>query len=185
METDAQLIERAASDSAALAELYRRHVRPVHCWLRARASATVASELTAETFAQAALSLHRFRDEADGSAAPWLHGIARNLLRAYYERQRIETKARERLGMSIRSYDLDLDELGERVDAAEAAPALAAALDSLPARQREAVRLRVLDERGYADVAAELGITEVAARLRVMRALGSLARALRGSRGVV
>jgi RNA polymerase sigma-70 factor (ECF subfamily) len=180
VESDAHLIERAAREPAALAELYRRHVRPIHRWLRARAPATVASELTAETFARAALSLHRFRDEADGSAAPWLHGIARNLLRAYYERERVETRARERLGMSIRSYDLDVDELGERLDAVEAKPALAAALHSLPARQREAVQLRVLEERQYADVAAELGITEVAARLRVMRALGSLARTLRG-----
>lgn len=181
METDAQLIARARREPAAFAELYRRHVRAVYGWTRSRAAEAVAGELTAETFAQAALGLRRFRDEADGSASPWLFGIAKNLLRSYYAKQRVETRARARLGMPIRSYELDLDALGERLDAAEARPALAAALSSLPAAQREALELRVLGERGYADVAAELGISEVAARLRVMRALGALSRMLKGA----
>jgi RNA polymerase sigma-70 factor (ECF subfamily) len=50
----------------------------------------------------------------------------------------------------------------------------------LPAGQREALELRVLQERDYRDVAASLGVTEVAARLRVMRALGALSRRLKG-----
>jgi RNA polymerase sigma factor (sigma-70 family) len=181
VETDAQLIVRARREPAAFADLYRRHVGAVHRWFRARVTDGVAGDLTAETFAQAAVGLRRFRDEAAGSAAPWLFGIAKNLLRSYYEKQRVETRARERLGMPIRSYELDLDSLGDRVDAAGARPVLDAALSSLPSAQREALELRVLDERGYADVAAELGITEVAARLRVMRALGALSRMLKGA----
>lgn len=181
METDAQLVERAQRDPAALAELYRRHVGSIYKWLRAHAPDTVAGELTAETFAQAALSVRRFRDEADGSAGPWLLGIAKNLLRNYYKRERVATKARERLGMPLRSYELDLDELGDRLDAAEARPVLASALASLPDTQREALQLRVVEERDYPQVAAALGITQVAARLRVMRALGALSRLLRGA----
>ena len=181
MENDAQLIAKAEGEPAALAELYRRHVRTLYAWLRARAPEAVASELTAETFAQAAVGLRRFRDEAGGSAGPWLQGIARNLLRNYYERERVETKARERLGMPIRSYELDLEALGERLDAAVAGPAVASAIQTLPPGQREALELRVLEERGYAEVAEELGITEVAARLRVMRALGALSRMLKGA----
>jgi len=34
-----------------------------------------------------AVGLKRFRDEADGSAAPWLYGIAKNLLRRYHEQE--------------------------------------------------------------------------------------------------
>ncbi len=181
METDAQLIGKARREPAAFAELYRRHVRAVYAWHRKRAGESIAGELTAETFAQAATSLRRFRDHADGSAAPWLFGIARNLQRSYYEKQRVETRARERLGMPICTYELDVEALGERLDAAEVRPALAGAMQSLPPAQREALELRVLGERDYADVAAELGITEVAARLRVMRALGALSRMLKGA----
>src|SRR5205809_1113977 len=67
VKTDAQLIKQAKRDPEALGELFRRHAPTVHRWLAGRTSAAIASELTAETFAQAALSLRRFRDDADGS----------------------------------------------------------------------------------------------------------------------
>ncbi|HEY8777815.1 MAG TPA: sigma factor, partial [Gaiellaceae bacterium] len=85
MRTDAQLIREARDDPDAFAELYLRHSQSLYRWLRTRAPEPVAAELTAEAFAQAALGLKRFRDEANGSAAPWLFGIAKNLLRRYYE----------------------------------------------------------------------------------------------------
>ena len=181
MKTDAQLIREARTSPDAFAELYRRHVRRVYSWFRARTTDPIASDLTAETFAQAALSLRRFRDEAGGSALPWLLGIARNLARRHFDEQRVETKARERLGMPIRAYDLDLDESDRRADTDRLRPALAAALDTLPAGQRRALELRVVDELAYADVAASLECSEGAARIRVMRALDSLARALKGA----
>ncbi len=109
MTTDAQLIDAARDDPDAFADLYRRHVQLVHIFLRGRLPEHVAGELTAETFAQAALSLRRFRDLADGSALPWLYGIARNLTRAYYEHERVERRARERLGMPLHAYELDLE----------------------------------------------------------------------------
>ena len=180
MKTDAQLIQRAREDPDAFAELYLRHRAPLYRWFRARAPEAVAAELTAEAFAQAALGLKRFRNEANGSAAPWLFGIARNLLRRYYDSQRVETRARKRLGMPMRSYELDLDELDRRADAAALEPALASAVGSLPTAQREALELRVVEERDYRDVASRLGVSEVAARLRVMRALSSLSRLLKG-----
>ena len=170
-ESDAQLIRRARHDPEALAELYVRYRTPLYAWFRARAPESPASELTAELFAQAALALGRFRDEAGGSAAPWLYGIARNLLRRHYERGRVEDAARRRLGMPVRSYELDLESVALREE-------LASALRELPEGQREAVGLRIVGELPYDVVAAELGITETAARLRVMRGLAKLARLL-------
>ena len=131
-ESDAQLILRARDDPEALAELYLRYRTPIYAWFRARAPASPASELTAELFAQVALSIHRFRDEAGGSAAPWLYGIARNLLRRHYERGRVEDAARRKLGMPICSYDLELEAL-------ELRSGLASALRELPKGQRDAV----------------------------------------------
>jgi RNA polymerase sigma factor (sigma-70 family) len=181
MRTDAELIRAARTDADAFAELYRRHVHAVHAFFRPRAPHPVTGELTAETFAQAALSLRRFRDEAGGSALPWLYGIARNLLRRYHENTRVETSARAKLGMPLRAYDLDVDAAHERADAARSTPALAAALESLPELQRQALELRVVDELPYEQVAGSLGCSEVAARIRVMRALGALSRALKGA----
>jgi RNA polymerase sigma factor (sigma-70 family) len=174
--TDAELIRRARWDPEALAELYLRYRDQLYGWFRSRVPEAAASELTAELFAQAALSLRRFRDEAGGSAGPWLYGIGKNLLRRYYEKGRVEEAARRRLGMPIQAYELDVESIEARVAAEELAPGLASGLDSLPQDQREALELRVIEERPYAEVATILGCTETAARLRVMRALGKLAR---------
>jgi len=179
--TDADLVRAAQTDPDAFAELYRRHSRPIARWFATRTPARIAGELTAETFAQAALSLRRFRDEADGSAAPWLYGIARNVLRTTLERERIESAARRRLGVPIRSYDGGLDATDERLDAEQLRPALEAALEQLPAGQRAAVELRIVRALTYDEVADSLNCTQVAARIRVTRALSSLSRLLKGA----
>ena len=177
--SDAQLIREARNDPDAFAELYRRHVRGIHVWFHSRTPARVAVELTAETFAQAALSLGRFRDQANGSAGPWLFGIAKNLYRRYVERERVETRSRARLGVEVRSYD-EFERAEGRAFAQQIRAELAHALAALPAGQRDAVRLHVVDELPYATVAERLGCSEVAARLRVMRGLDRLARVLKG-----
>ena len=180
MTTDAQLIKAARTDPDAFGELYRRHAIAVHAFLRNRAPDRVAGELTAETFAQAALSLKRFRDEMEGSGLPWLYGIARNLLRTYHERERIESKARQRLGLPARDYELEVHEANARVDAERLAPELSAALDTLPRAQRHALELRVVQQLPYKQVALSLDCSEVAARIRVTRAIDSLSRLFKG-----
>lgn len=181
MKTDAELIREARRDPDAFGELFRRHAQVVQSWLRARGGERIAGELTAETFAQAALGLHRFRDEAGGSALPWLLGIARNLLRRSLERERIEASARRRLGMPLNPYEPETDAADRRADAQRLAPALAEALDQLPAAQREALELRVVRELAYDEVAATLDCSPLAARIRVSRALTSLSRLLKGA----
>jgi RNA polymerase sigma factor (sigma-70 family) len=170
--SDATLIRAAGSDPAAFGALYERHAIRVYKWCRRRLK-WAASDLTAETFAQAWLSRDRFRDEHSGSALPWLLGIARNVLRETIRLDRVETRARERLGLPL---DLAADEgyaaVEERLSPRTA---LAAALDQLPEHERDALELRVVDELSYEHVAERLGIRPTAARLRVSRALRRLA----------
>lgn len=49
-------------------------------------------------------------------------------------------------------------------------------LETLPAAQREAVCLRVIDDLAYAQVAGTLGTSEQSARVRVHRGLAALRR---------
>jgi RNA polymerase sigma-70 factor (ECF subfamily) len=128
--------------------------------------------MTAETFAQAWLSRRRFRDERDGSALPWLLGIARNVFRESARRDRIETRARETLGLPL---DLASEDGYTDVDQRlSPRTALAEALEQLPLHERQALELRVVDELSYRDVAERLAIRPAAARLRVSRALRRL-----------
>src|SRR3954465_14165585 len=100
MKTDAALLREARSNPGAFRELYERHARPVYGFpLRRTRDEHAALDLTAETFAQAWLSRARFRDEAGGSAGPWLYGIARNLLAQSVRKRTIELGACERLGV--------------------------------------------------------------------------------------
>jgi RNA polymerase sigma-70 factor (ECF subfamily) len=172
--SDVELMADARRDSAAFGELYSRHVEAVHAWL-ARRIGWAAADLTAETFAQAWLSRRRFSDRRGGSALPWLIGIARNVLLESVRRDRVATRARERLGLSL---DLAADDAYTEVeDRLSLSQALARALDGLPDHERRALELRILDELPYEEVAAELEIQPAAARLRVSRALRRLALA--------
>lgn len=169
--SDAELIARR--DPSGFSELYARHVAEVHAWLTRRL-AWAASDLTAETFARALLSRDRFRDDRDGSALPWLLGIARNVLADTVRHDRIETRARQRLGLPLALAREDgFTEVEDRLSPRRA---LQRQVNALPPGEREALELRVIDELAYDDVADKLKIRPAAARLRVSRALRRLAR---------
>jgi DNA-directed RNA polymerase specialized sigma24 family protein len=89
---------KACRDGDAFAEVYDRHVKEVLAWARARIGEP-AADLTAEVFARAWLRRSRFRDQEQGSALPWLLGIAQNVLRESLRKQRIEDSGRRRLGL--------------------------------------------------------------------------------------
>lgn len=171
MNTDAQLLARARSDPAAFRELYDRYAERVFRFhVRRTGDDDVAHDLTAETFARSWEARRRFRDEAGGSAGPWLFAIARHVLVSSVRRGVLERRACERLGV--------LDRLDAPVGHLEPderwLEGLDEALDELPAAQREAIRLRVQEELEYAEVAAELGTSPGAARVSVHRGLTSL-----------
>src|SRR4051794_38820868 len=155
MPTDEELLARAAAgDDAAFAVFYRRHLDPVVAYLRRRVPAPEhAFDLAAETFAIVALHPGDFRGE--GAATAWLYGIARNVLRSSLRRRRIEANARRRLGVEPTPLDdADLVAIEER--AAAGGPALVAALELLPEPTRRALVARVVEERTYPEIAAEL-----------------------------
>jgi RNA polymerase sigma factor (sigma-70 family) len=181
--TDAQLLAAASRDPLAFREFYERYAVWMRSWFqRQTGSDSAALDLTAETFAQAWHAARRFRDLADGSGAPWLFGIARNLLRQYHKHNRIESAARARLGLPTAWADCeDYDAVDERLEAGALAPALRLAVRALPSEQRRALVLRVVQQMEYEEVAGTLGCSQNAARLRVSRALRSLGLKLRGA----
>lgn len=177
--TDAELMSASRGDPGAYREIcdrYAERLRAFH--LRRTGDRELALDLTAETLAQAWTSRRRFRDITGGSAWPWLVGIARNVLRASVAKGRLETAARERLGIL---EALDRPRLEAPPDDAWLAD-LEEALDSLPPSQREAVELRVVSDLGYDEVGEQLGCSPLAARIRVSRGLAALRRHLQGDR---
>lgn len=182
--TDAQLLRRARRDPRAFDEIYVRHARQIHGWLASQVGDQLAWELTAETFAQAWIGRKRFRTEdADGSAGPWLHGIARNLHRQWARAERIHRTAVEKLQVRFDvTSEPDHDDELERITAEALGSDLASSLDRLPPDQRRAIELRVIDQLPYDEIAARLDCTPDVVRMRVMRGLRTLHADLEGLR---
>jgi RNA polymerase sigma-70 factor (ECF subfamily) len=177
--TDEDLLQATPDDPEAFGIFYRRHVEAVLSFFRVRTGdPELAADLMAETFAAALLAAPRFRRRREPAVA-WLFTIGRRKLIDSWRRGRVEDAARRKLGLE----PLELDDGGlARVDALvdeQRNPLpLVELMESLPADQREALRMRVLDERGYADIARELECSEAVVRQRVSRAT----RTLRGLR---
>jgi RNA polymerase sigma-70 factor (ECF subfamily) len=174
--TDDGALLRAASrgEQEAFSAFYRRHLPMVVAFLlRETRDRELTADLAAEVFAGAFLAAGRFRARGSGSAAMWLRGIAQNKLRESRRRGRVEDRARRRLGFEPDALDdADLARVDELADAGQSA--LVELLEGLPERQRRAVRLHVLEERSYPEIAAELRCSELVVRQQVSRGLRRL-----------
>src|SRR3954447_9713443 len=159
---------------------YRKHAQALLVFFARRVlEPELAHDLTAETFAQAFVSRRRFRGTTDTEAAGWLYGIARHELNRYLRRGYAERKAIERLGLSIEPLTVDERErIEDLADLASARRAIAEAVSGVSPGNREALSLRIVRQLPYPEVAAELEISEQAARARVSRGLRSLRDAL-------
>jgi RNA polymerase sigma-70 factor, ECF subfamily len=109
----------------------------------------------------------------------WLFTVARRQVSRYLRRGRVERRALQRLGVRVPMlHEDDVAAIDERAGLGELRAALGVELARLSSEQREALRLRVVEERSYAEVALVLGVSEQAVRARVSRGLRALAGAL-------
>jgi RNA polymerase sigma-70 factor (ECF subfamily) len=176
---DGELLRLVRRDPEAFGVFYRRHVRAIVVFfVRRTACQDTAADLTAETFAQAYLSRHRYRPTGAPVQA-WLVAIARHQLAHFVREAEVANRARRRLGMRpVPAGDEPFEQLIDSLDARRNGVTLRLALDELTDGVADAVRLRVIDGLAYDDVAARLGCSEVAARQRVVRGLSHLAEKL-------
>jgi RNA polymerase sigma factor (sigma-70 family) len=167
---DERLLATARAEPSAFGAFYRRHEDQVLGYFLARVGdPEVAADLTAETFAAALVSAHRFRPRKKKPASAWLFGIARNNLAMSRRQGRVEARARRRLGMAPLVLT---DESIERIAALDRTALNL--VGELPDDQQVAVRARVIDERGYPDIAKDLRCSEAVVRKRVSRGLGTI-----------
>jgi RNA polymerase sigma-70 factor (ECF subfamily) len=154
---------------------YERHFASVLAFFRRRvAGPEEAFDLTAETFAAALASVPRFTPGPEPPRA-WLFAIARHKLSESLRAGRVQDEARRALAMQ----PIQLDDEGLAIlEAAASAPAVEL-LETLAPPQRAAIEAHHLEERGYAEIAAELRCSESVVRKRVSRGLAALHARLR------
>jgi RNA polymerase sigma factor (sigma-70 family) len=156
------------------AAFYRAHLDMVlsFCFARTR-DAELSADIAAEVFAAALQARGGYRADS-GSPRQWLLGIAAHKTADAQRAGHAEHRARQALG--IVEITWTEDDLNHVLDVGHR-PA-AELLETLPRQQRDAVRARVLHERGYPDIARGAGVSEQLVRQRVSRGLATLRRRL-------
>jgi RNA polymerase sigma-70 factor (ECF subfamily) len=116
-------------------------------------------------------------------ALAWLYGIASHKLADSRRRGRVQDEARRRLALEpLVLNDAALERVEEMASAEAGRDVLAGAVAALPAGQRDAVLARVVGERSYPDIAAQMACSELVVRQRVSRGLKALRSRLEESR---
>jgi RNA polymerase sigma factor (sigma-70 family) len=173
--SDVELLALARKNPDAFGPFYERHAQSLLNYLARRTGDTeVALDLTAEVFAAALASSDRYREEQAPPRA-WLFGIANKKLAASRRRNAIDQAARRRMRMRrIEFSDEGIERVEEVIDASRSG--YLSGMDRLSPAERLAVKARVIDERDYADIAAEADDSEATIRQRVSRGLTKLER---------
>lgn len=169
-------LRRSREDADAFEEFYLAHVDRVLVYFTRRAAdVDLAWDFTAETFAVALEQRRRFRGTTAEEEQAWLFAIARTQLSQYYRRGRVENQALRRVGLAALAWsDTELDRVEQLADLAGTCARVRDALSALPGDQAEAVRQRVVMQRSYFEIAADLRTSEQSVRTRVSRGLCAL-----------
>jgi RNA polymerase sigma-70 factor (ECF subfamily) len=161
-----------SGDREAQRELFQRERRRVHAILyRLLGSNDDMEDLLQESFIEIFKSMHGFRGEA--TLGTWLDRIAVRVAYAHLTQRRAEATHLALVPEPI-SREPGAD---ERAMTRQAAGRLYEALDRVPAAQRIAFTLHVIDGRAVKQVAVTMEASVVATKVRIWRAWHALRRA--------
>jgi RNA polymerase sigma-70 factor (ECF subfamily) len=172
--------EREAVERAAFDSLYRDHADQLYGFcLRRTGNPSLAEEARATVFLEA----WRRRREIDLTSrpvAPWLFGVARNVLRNQRRTEGRQDATQRDLSRLQRRH---AEDLSEQLARRELASALVGSLRDLPPPQRQVVGLCLLGQRSYAAAAGTLEIPVGTVRSRLSRARLHIEIAVRAADG--
>jgi DNA-directed RNA polymerase specialized sigma24 family protein len=107
------------------------------------------------------------------------YAIARTQLSRFWRRGRVERAALARLRVEVPTVaDRELERIDELAGTGTVRARIAHELQRLPAEQRRALESHVVQERSYAELSLEWGISEQVIRARVSRGLRKLSDTL-------
>jgi RNA polymerase sigma factor (sigma-70 family) len=162
--TDGDAVAQSlAGRPEAFAAVVQRHGQAVHAYLLRRSDGQTADDLLGEVWLRAFRSRHSYKQQWH-SARPWLYGIARNVLRAEWQRR---APGYDRLTDPGHDPWPDVD---ARLDATRQCVALGVALGALNPKDREVLLLAAWEHLSPAEIAMSLGIPAGTARWRLHRA---------------
>ena len=162
-------------DIEAFEALFREYQGEVYRWIiRIVRDSGAAEDLTIETFWRIYRARTRF--DPHRSFGAWARRIATNLALEHLSRRRPETSLNN-------EYLIGAPGTADPAVAADVCAKVLAAFDELPATLGVTVRLAMIEEMPYAEIADALGISTNGVKSRVFRAIRLLRKSLE-KRGV-
>jgi RNA polymerase sigma factor (sigma-70 family) len=160
-------------DPAALAALFDRHGDRIynHCFRRLGNWAE-AEDATSSVFLEVWRHRRRVRLH-DGSAAPWLYGVATNVCRNLTRSRRRQLRAVAALPRAQSEPD-HADRVTERLGSEARMRAVLEVIESLPEHEREVLALVAWAGLSYEQAAAALDVPVGTVRSRLSRARARL-----------
>ncbi|MEU4420830.1 RNA polymerase sigma factor [Actinoplanes sp. NPDC024001] len=174
--TDAELIAGARQAPECFATVFDRHYGRIYAYAARRLGRDLAEDVASETFTVAFSRIGGY-DTARPDAAPWLYGIASNLIARHgrAESRRYRALARLAPEEAVNGHD---DAVAGRLDAATQRGRLAAALARLSGGERDALLLVAWAGLSQLEVAAALDVAAGTVRSRLHRARQEMRTAL-------
>ena len=174
---EADLERFTRGDIQAFEALFREYQGEVYGWIiRIVHDSGAAEDLTIETFWRIYRARARF--DACRSFGAWARRIATNLALEHLSRHRPEKPLDSVFPIGVPGSGTP-----DAAIAADVRAKVPAAFDALPAKLRVTVRLAMIEERPYAEIADALGISTNGVKSRVFRAIRLLRKNLE-KRGV-
>ena len=171
--------DRIGSDETAewLRRLFQTNRDSIFRYALSRVDRDVALEIVAETFAEAAGSQSSF-DPQRGTELNWLLGIATNRINRWHRTESRFVGFNNARLASAGEEDAEILRLPGRIDDERRSKEVRRAVAALPDGERAAFLLHANEGLTNAEVADALGISTVAAKLRIFRARKRLQRSL-------
>jgi RNA polymerase sigma factor (sigma-70 family) len=173
---DATLIARSRAEPEAFAAIFDRHATGIHRYAARRLGPGPAEDVVGEAF----LVAFRHRDRYDLShpnAAPWLFGIATNMISRHRQAEVRLYRALARAGLDP-AVESPADEIVARVAATSQRRVIAAALARLKPADRDTLLLVDWAELTYDQAALALRVPVGTVRSRLNRARRKIREAL-------
>ncbi|HTY16344.1 MAG TPA: RNA polymerase sigma factor [Myxococcota bacterium] len=166
-------------DSGALRALFQRYRARVFYFAQRRLhDEGLAEEVVADVFFEVWRSAHHYQGASRLST--WIFGIAHfKCAGAHRDRSRHKRASVVPMHAEALHRVADESDAGERLAARQELRLARQALERLPADQREAIELAVLEGLPYEEIAERLGVPEGTVKTRVARARARLRRGMR------
>ena len=155
-------------DTEAFGVLYDRYIDKIYRFVFYKTFVKeVAEDITSDVFHKALQKIASY-DAGKGEFSAWLYRIARNSVIDHYRTQKTDVPLED-------VFDVGFDErTPESLDAIASLDKVHAYLETLTAKQREIITLRVWEELSYKQIAAIVGGTEDSVKMAFSRSIREL-----------